>query len=188
MHPNATHDVARVWHSNVEGVIRITGDVSKLAAGGDGVTFFITVHNTTVFHRYLYKPSSEPVKVRVEVPVLVGQEVAFVARAGKSQDNDALYTFFTIEHSRKSLRSGFVHKKVVADAATSTHEQGRDGLFCVYRLSTAGAWLPLPLDDANEAVFDMSAVRFPDLGALAVGRYMMHPGVLCVSGAQVAAF
>jgi len=99
MHASAGHDVAKVWHSRVEGVIHIMGEVSKVDAGGDGVDFSIVAGNKTVFHRFVKIKLS--FKVNVYAHIKIGELVSFVAHSGKTHDNDSLWAFFSIEFDRR---------------------------------------------------------------------------------------
>ena len=98
IHPSAAYDAAKVWRSRVDGVIHILGEVAKVDAGGDGVNFAIQVGNATVFHRFLTMKLT--FKVSVFALVEVGDEVAFLAHAGKTHENDSLWTQFSIEYKK----------------------------------------------------------------------------------------
>lgn len=180
MHANTTHNAARLWISNVEGKLHITGEVFKPFAGGDGITFTVQVQTTTVFHRYLYN-ANQRVAVNVYADIQVGTVVALICSSGKTHDFDQLSTRFIFASGKNS-------NVVLMDTSKATQlVQGHDNLFYLFRIQNI-SWLPLFLAGLDSRNFLISAVNLGggSMGGLAIGRFIMHPGMADGEKAEIA--
>jgi hypothetical protein len=104
MHPSAEQDVAKLWRSHVAERVHIAGEVAKTDLGGDGVEFSVTVGNETRFHRFV--SLKRPFKFELSAELQIGTEVAFIAHAGVSHNDDSLWTYFVVERELRSVEPG----------------------------------------------------------------------------------